>query len=77
MFKEGAKILGLPDPERFAPHCLRAIFVSRIANGKGVSDKERMDSTRHNSLAANANYQQRDSTSESNKFAALGIKRPR
>ena len=40
----------------------------------GVSDQERMDSCRHDSVAANSIYQERDSTSETNKFAALGIK---
>ena len=76
LFKEGAAILGLPDPEKFAPHSLRACFVSRLANGKGVSDQEMLDATRHNSISASANYQERDTTSESNKFEALGIKRP-
>ena len=77
MFKEGAKILGLPNPKNFAPHSLCAIFVSKLANAKGVSDKEMLVSTRHNSLAASSNYQERDTTSESNKFAALGMKRHR
>ena len=39
-----------------------------------MSDQERMDSCRHDSVAANSIYQERDSTSETNKFAALGIK---
>ena len=40
----------------------------------GVSDQERMDSCRHDSAAANCIYHERDSTSETNKFAALGIR---
>ena len=40
----------------------------------GVSDQERMDSCRHDSVAANSIYQERNSTSETHKFAALGIK---
>ena len=75
-FKEGAKILGLPNWETFSPHSLRAYFITRLANGKGVSDRERMDSSRHNSLGASAIYQERDSASETNKFAALGIVPP-
>ena len=75
LFKEGASILGLPNPGNFQPHSLRAVFVTRLANGKGVSDQERMDAARHNSLAASAIYQERDSSSECNKFEALGIQK--
>ena len=40
----------------------------------GVSDQERMDSCRHDSVGANVIYQERDSQSKANKFIALGIK---
>ena len=59
------------------------VFLIQILNGFilvfliGVSDQERMDSCRHDSVAANSIYQERDSTSETNKFAALGIKPPK
>ena len=55
---------------------LRALFVTRLANGNGVSDEERMASSRHESLSASAIYQEQNSESESNKFAALGIRPP-
>ena len=77
LFKEGAKILGLPNPEQFCAHSLRAYFITRLANGPGVSDTERMVSARHDSLAASAIYQERNGISESNKFAALGIRPPK
>ena len=35
LFKEGAGILGLPNPEKFSPHCLRSYMVTKLANGKG------------------------------------------
>ena len=41
-----------------------------------MNDQERMDSCRHDSVAANSIYQERDSTSKTHKFAALGIKPP-
>ena len=75
-FKEGAGILGIPNPEKFAPHALRSYFITNMANGPGVSDQERMDSSRHSSLGASAIYQERDCDSETNKFAAIGIKIP-
>ena len=72
LFKRGAHILGLPNPNDFAPHSLRAVFITQLANGKGVSDKERLISARQSSLGASAIYQERDATSEANKLAALG-----
>ena len=35
LFKEGADMLGLPNPKKIAPHCLRSYMVTKIANGKG------------------------------------------
>ena len=76
LFKEGAAILGLPNHQSFSAHSLRAMFVTKLANGKGVSDQERMSSSRHNSTAASVIYQERNSESETNKYAALGIMPP-
>ena len=76
MFKAGAVILGLPNPEMFSPHSLRAYFVTSLANDSGVSDQERMTASRHSSVAASAIYQVRNSTSEVNRFSALGINIP-
>jgi len=76
LFKDGAVILGLANASTFAPHSLRAFFVTKLRNGEGVGDKERMVSSRHNSVAASAIYQERNLKSESNKFVALGIELP-
>ena len=76
LFKEGAKILGLPDPDSFCAYSLRAYFVTRLSNRKGVNDEEHMVSAQHNSVDTSAIYQERDCISESNKFAALGIAEP-
>ena len=35
LFKEGADRLGLPNPNKFAPHCLRSYMITKVANGKG------------------------------------------
>ena len=72
LFEEGAAILGLPNHKYFSAHSLCAMFVTKLANGKGVSDQERMASSRHNSVAS-VIYQERNNESESNRFAALGI----
>ena len=77
LFKDGAKILGLPNAENFCAHSLRAYFITKLANGPGVSDTKRMASARHDSLGASAIYQERNGISESNKFAALGIPPPK
>ena len=49
------------------------MFVTKLANGKGVSDQERMASSLHNSTSASVIYQERNNESEGNKFEALGI----
>lgn len=76
LFKEGADILGLPDPKSFSAHSLRAMFITKLSDGEGVNDEERMASSRHESVSASAIYQERDSVSKSNKFASLGIYLP-
>ena len=65
--------MGLSDWENFQPHALWALFTTSLVNSKDVYDQERMISCRHSSVAANVIYQEADSTSEANKFAALGI----
>ena len=35
IFKEGAALLGLPKPQKFSPHSLRAYMVTMLANGEG------------------------------------------
>ena len=76
LFKDGAAVLGLQNPQNFGAHSLRAYFVTKLSVGDGVNDKERMVSSRHNSVGASAIYQERNSKSETNKFIALGINPP-
>ena len=76
LFKECAGILGLPNPQSFSAHSLRAMFITKFSNGEGVNDEERMASSRHESVSASAIYQERNSISESNKFASLGVYPP-
>lgn len=76
VFKSGALILGLSNPDKFSPHSLRAYFVTRLANDSGVSTKECMTASRHSSVAASATYQERNADSEFNRFHALGIQMP-
>ena len=73
MFKEGAQILGLKNPNDFYPHCLRSEFIIRLANDRSLNDKETMHSARHSTVQASAAYQNRSSVSEMNKLTALGI----
>ena len=47
-----------------------------MANGVGVSDQERMDSSRHSNMEDSATYEERDTESEMNKFVALWMKVP-
>ena len=74
MFKEGAQILGLKNPEKFCAHSLRAYFITMVSSGEGVNDEERLVSARHESLGASAIYQERNSITETNKFASMGIR---
>ena len=64
LFKEGAAILGLPNPQSFSAHSLRAMFITKLSNGEGVNDEERMASSRHESVSASAIYQERNSISK-------------
>jgi len=76
LFKSGAKLQGLSNPDSFSPHSLRAYFVTRLANDSGVSIQECMTASRHSSVAASAIYQERDMNSECNMFTALGCQIP-
>ena len=35
LFKQGAALLGMPSPQKFTPHSLRAYMVTMLANGEG------------------------------------------
>ena len=45
LFMEGAEILGLP--EKFLPHSLRALCITRLVNNGVVSLAETMEVARH------------------------------
>ena len=77
LFKRGAAILGLAKPDDFYPHSLRSVFITELANDDGVNSVEVMNSARHACAESSAAYQCRSGTSESKKFAALGMVRPR
>ena len=72
LFKDGAKILGLKNPEEFGMHSLRAYCITTMANSEDVSLEECMNVARHSSVAANVIYQERSSTSEGNRMKATG-----
>ena len=70
-FKEGARILGLP--ESFKPHSLRAACITKMANDQSVSLAETMMVARHSSVSASKTYQRVDGVSEGNRLRALGL----
>ena len=74
LFKEGARILGLP--EDFRPHSLRSACITKLVNSPGVSLAEAMNHARHNSASASRNYQRTDAVSEGQRFRALGMMPP-
>ena len=76
LFKEGAKILGLSDPENFRPQSLRGACITRMVNAENVSMAETMRYARHRSVAASKTYQRTDGVSESNRLKAIGVKIP-
>ena len=76
LFREGAALLGLPDPGSFCPHSLRSVFITTLANNPNVSLEETMRSARHSNAESTTAYINRSTESESNKFVALGIKKP-
>lgn len=50
---------------------LRRIMITTITNTEGISEKERLHSARHASVAAGITYQTRNTKSESAKFGAI------
>jgi len=68
MIASGCRRCGLGDCKGQG---LRRIFVTTLANAQGVSEKERLASSRHNSVAAQLTYQTRNTSSEAAKFDAV------
>ena len=71
LFKRAADIMGFSEPQKFHPHSLRSVFISKLVNDGSVSLAETMDSARHSSVAASATYQERSKVSEANKIRSL------
>ena len=59
LFRKGAKILDLKNPEEFCPHSLRHLYGNQMANDPSISLKECMLAMRHSSASASMNYQAR------------------
>ena len=72
MMKEGARLIGMNDPDDFSGHALRQYFVSKLYNSDEVSAVEAMSAARHRSVSASATYIERNSKSEAGRFRALG-----
>ena len=72
LFKKGAQILGLEEPDQFYPHSLRAMFITSLTNS-GLNADEIKASARHTSFASSASYIVSDGQSENDKFKALGM----
>lgn len=73
MFKEGARILNINDPERFTGHALRLVYITKIINNPNVNQKESQLATRHGSVLAQLPYIVPNEHSEVEKPKALGI----
>ena len=58
------------------PHTLRHMLGTHLANDPNVSIKESLATMRHNSVAANLNYQKNNRESEENRLIALGYVPP-
>ena len=76
LFKKGAMLMGLSNPEELAPHSLRHLFSNQIACDPSISLKECMLALRHSSASATVNYQKRNMKSEENRLKCLGFKPP-
>ena len=72
LMKAGCKKIGL----KCTGHGLRALAITTTVNGK-MNPKESIAFSRHNSEAAQSNYQRQNNTSEMAKFNALGVARKR
>ena len=77
LFRKGAKIMGLKNPDEFCPHSLRHLFGNQMANDPSISLKECMLAMRHSSASASMNYQERNMKSEENRLACLGFEPPK
>ena len=53
------------------------MFIMNLANNPGVSETERMEASRHSSVAASAIYIETGAVSESHRFQALGYPVPK
>ena len=69
IIKEAGKKMGFD----VSGHAFRRLFITSLVNAPGVSTEESLASSRHNSVAAQRPYQQRNSDSEMAKFRALGL----
>ena len=76
LYKEGAKILGITCPKDFCPQALCAMFITNLANNPGVSETERIEASRHSSVAPSAIYIETGAVSESHRFQAIGYPVP-
>lgn len=76
LFKKGAKILGIDDPDSFGGHSLRALFLQKLTVNPEISVKETMIAARHNSVASQVPYITSNAGTETAKPKALGFKKP-
>ena len=51
-------------------------MIATLANNSSVSSRQTMEAARHSSILATTTYEQTNTTSEANKFAALNINLP-
>ena len=73
LFKAGARLLELSDPDGFKPQSLRGVCITRMVNSENVSTAETMRYARHRSVAASKMYQRTDGISEGNRLRAIGL----
>lgn len=71
MMKDAAEILGIDQKDFKGGQAWRALFITTMVNDSRVSTAEAMKSARHNSVAANKNYQATDIVSEGKKQQCL------
>lgn len=71
MFKRGAELIGLENPNAFSGNALWAYFLTHLYNSPDVSFVEAMGSARHNLISSSLTYIQRNQRSDSGIFCAL------
>ena len=76
LFRKGARIMGLSNPDKFMPHTLRHMLGTHLANDPNACLKECLLTMRHKSAAATLNYQANNIASEENRLLALGYRPP-